>query len=50
MAIAAFYYLDPHARDGFVGWGVLDEALRALTSAPGKPAVYPIFKVRRVLR
>ena len=27
----------------------LDETLRALTSA-GKPAPYPIFKVRRVLR
>jgi hypothetical protein len=40
MANAAFYYLEPQARDGFVGWGVLDSVLRA--SAP-----YPIFKVRK---
>ena len=25
MANAAFYYLEPQARDGFVGWGVLDD-------------------------
>jgi dipeptidyl-peptidase-4 len=49
MANAAFYYLEPQARDGFVGWGVLDETLKALTSA-GKPVPYPIFKVRRALR
>ena len=49
MANAAFYYLEPQARDGFVGWGVLDEALKALTGSGG-PAPYPIFKVRRVLR
>ena len=30
MANAAFYYLEPQARDGFVGWGVMDDALRAL--------------------
>lgn len=45
MANAAFYYLEPQARDGFVGWGVLDEKLKALT-ADGKPAIYPVFKVR----
>jgi hypothetical protein len=48
MANAAFYYLEPQARDGFVGWGVLDEALKGLGA--DKSAVYPIFKVRRVLR
>jgi hypothetical protein len=49
MANAAFYYLEPQARDGFVGWGVLGDALRELAAA-GLPAEYPIFKVRRVLR
>ena len=29
MANAAFYYLEPQASDGFVGWHVLDAALRA---------------------
>ena len=48
MANAAFYYLEPQARDGFVGWHVLDEALKALT-AGGRAAEYPIFKMRRVV-
>lgn len=48
MANAAFYYLEPQARDGFVGWRVMDGPLKALT-AGGRPAEYPIFKVRRVL-
>ena len=43
MANAAFYYLEPQARDGFVGWGVLDGALRA-------GAEYPVFKYRREIR
>jgi hypothetical protein len=43
MANAAFYYLEPQARDGFVGWGVLDEKLRGQT-------VYPIFKYRREIK
>jgi hypothetical protein len=47
MANAAFYYLEPQARDGFVGWGVFDAILRALT-ADGRTAMYPVFKVRRV--
>ncbi len=46
MANAAFYYLEPQARDGFVGWGVLDEALKGTD----KGGVYPILKVRRVLQ
>jgi len=46
MANAAFYYLEPQARDGFVGWGVLDELLTLLRAADG-PAIYPIFKMRR---
>jgi hypothetical protein len=48
MANAAFYYLEPQARDGFVGWHVLDDALRPLT-ANGRPAGYPIFKMRRIV-
>jgi len=40
MANAAFYYLEPQARDGFVGWGVLDQWLHG-------PGEYPIFKYRR---
>jgi hypothetical protein len=46
MANAAFYYLEPQSRDGFVGWHVLDDALREL-GADQRPVVYPIFKVRR---
>ena len=46
MANAAFYYLEPQARDGFVGWRVMDPQLRALTSGGGQ-AEYPIFKMRR---
>ena len=48
MANAAFYYLEPQARDGFVGWSVLDDTLRAIGAEKG--GVYPIFKVRRVLQ
>jgi hypothetical protein len=46
MANAAFYYLEPQARDGFVGWGLLDDTLRELGAAE-RGATYPIFKVRR---
>ena len=49
MANAAFYYLEPQARDGFVGWRVLDGTLRTLT-AGGKQAEYPVFKMRRAAR
>ncbi len=50
MANAAFYYLEPQARDGFVGWGVLDAALRALGAGVGdKKVLYPVFKVRKVM-
>ena len=40
MANAAFYYLEPQARDGFVGWGVLDRWLSPSSE-------YPVFKYRR---
>ena len=49
MANAAFYYLEPQARDGFVGWGVMNEVLRPLT-AGGRQATYPIFKMRREVK
>jgi hypothetical protein len=49
MANAAFYYLEPQSRDGFVGWRVLDEPLRAITNG-GRPAEYPVFKVRRLVK
>ncbi|MGQ0732125.1 MAG: M14 family zinc carboxypeptidase [Acidobacteriota bacterium] len=49
MANATFYYLEPQARDGFVGWGVLDDELRGL-GADQRPVVYPIFKVRRTIQ
>jgi len=49
MANAAFYYLEPQARDGFVGWGVLDEALRA-RHKDGAAFPYPIFKMRREIK
>jgi hypothetical protein len=47
MANAAFYYLEPQSRDGFVGWGLLDEALRTLGAAE-RSVVYPVFKARRL--
>ena len=46
MANAAFYYLEPQARDGFVGWGVMNEILKPLAGG-GR---YPIFKMRRELK
>jgi len=46
MANAAFYYLEPQAMDGFVGWGLLDEILRA-RGVDRHPVVYPIFKYRK---
>ena len=49
MANAAFYYLEPQARDGFVGWSVLDDKLHAL-GADAHAAIYPIFKVRKEIR
>jgi dipeptidyl-peptidase-4 len=49
MANAAFYYLEPQARDGFVGWSVLDDRLRAL-GADTHSVTYPIFKVRKEIR
>ncbi len=47
MANAAFYYLEPQARDGFVGWWVLDDVLKALGAGQKPAVVYPIFKVKR---
>lgn len=47
MANAAFYYLEPQARDGFVGWWVLDEHLKSIGAGDKPGVVYPIFKVKR---
>jgi hypothetical protein len=49
MANAAFYFLEPQARDGMVAWWVFDEVLRAL-GAEKHPVVYPIFKFRRAVQ
>ena len=49
MANAAFYYLEPQARDGFVGWGLFDATLRDVQAA-GREVTYPVFKVRRELK
>jgi hypothetical protein len=46
MANGAFYYLEPQAMDGFVGWGLLDQALRA-RGVERHPVVYPFFKYRK---
>jgi Zinc carboxypeptidase len=46
MANAAFYYLEPQSRDGFVGWGVLDNVFHDL-GLDKAPIEYPIFKFRR---
>ncbi|MEX2526133.1 MAG: M14 family metallopeptidase [Gemmatimonadota bacterium] len=48
MANVAFYLMEPQARDGWVGWRVLDEDLLAL-GVNERTIVYPIFKIRRVL-
>ncbi|MCJ7630228.1 MAG: hypothetical protein MUO50_17785, partial [Longimicrobiales bacterium] len=45
MANAAFYYLEPQAADGFVGWGVLDGTLDRI-GAGESTGTYPIFKLR----
>ena len=50
MANAAFYYLEPQARDGFVGWWVLDEHLKRLGAGERPGVIYPIFKVQRAVR
>lgn len=43
MANAAFYYLEPQARDGFVGWGVMERWL-------ANDSEYPVFKYRREVK
>ena len=42
-----FRIFQEQARDGFVGWHVLDAALTAL-GAPDRSVVYPVFKARRL--
>ncbi len=47
LANAAFYYLEPQSRDGFVGWHVLDDMLPP-PGAVGDGAIHPVFKARRL--
>jgi hypothetical protein len=47
MANAAFYYLEPQSRDGFVGWWVLDGRLKALGAGEKPGVIYPVFKMRK---
>jgi hypothetical protein len=49
MANAAFYYLEPQARDGFVGWWVFDNILKTLGASDKPGVVYPVFKVKRAI-
>lgn len=43
LANLAFYCLEPQAADGFAGWSLLDEVLKA-AGAGTRSVVYPIFK------
>ncbi|MBN1682985.1 hypothetical protein JW865_05480 [Candidatus Bathyarchaeota archaeon] len=43
LANLAFYCLEPEISDGFSGWGLLDDFLKA-RGAPKFSVVYPIFK------
>ena len=47
-ANAAFYYLEPQAADGFVGWGVFDAYLKARGVEKGGLA-YPVHKYFNIL-
>lgn len=49
MANAAFYYLEPQAADGFLGWGLMDSALQP-DETEETPPVYPVFKFKREAR
>jgi len=44
----AFYFLEPEAKDGFVGWGVLSDYLHAI-GVDERAVVYPIFKYYKIL-
>jgi hypothetical protein len=48
LANLAFYCLEPEAADGFVGWGLLDEHLKAL-GVEQHSVVYPIFKYLKII-
>jgi hypothetical protein len=49
LANLAFYCLEPEAADGFVGWGLLDEHLKAL-GVEQHSVVYPIFKYLKIIQ
>jgi hypothetical protein len=48
LANVAFYFLEPQAADGFVGWGVLDEYFKA-AGADKRSVVYPVYKYFKIL-
>ena len=47
-ANTAFYCLEPEAKDGFVGWGVLTEYLRSI-GVDQRSIVYPVYKYFKIL-
>jgi hypothetical protein len=49
LANLTFYCLEPEAADGFVGWGLLDEHLKAL-GVEQRSIVYPIFKYLQIVQ
>jgi len=48
LANVAFYLLEPQAADGFVGWGVFDDAFKA-AGAGERSLVYPVYKYFKIL-
>jgi hypothetical protein len=48
LANLAFYLLEPQAADGFVGWGVFDDFLKAVKAGQGNVA-YPVCKYFKIL-
>ncbi len=47
-ANTAFYCLEPEAKDGFVGWGVLTDYLRSI-GIDQRSIVYPVYKYFKIL-
>jgi Zinc carboxypeptidase len=48
LANVAFYFLEPQAADGFVGWGVFDDYFKA-AGAGERSVVYPVYKYFKIL-
>ncbi len=47
-ANTAFYCLEPEAKDGFVGWGVLTDYLQSI-GVDQRSIVYPVYKYFKIL-